>query len=85
MLKGTIKDKVEGKNFGFITPEDASQNGGKDVFFHMNSLVGITFEEIQKGTPVTFEIETVEKDGQTKTNAVNVQVAPKSEAAPVAA
>jgi len=49
-MKGTIKKKTD-KGFGFITPED----GGKDVFFHSNSLVDVTFDELQEGDAVSFE------------------------------
>jgi CspA family cold shock protein len=67
-MKGTIKTKRD-KGFGFITPE----NGGKDVFFHSSSLVGVSFDEIQEGDAVTFEMKEEEKNGEMKTNAVNVQ------------
>lgn len=66
-MTGTIKKKMgEGKTFGFISsPEVASG----DVFFHANGLVGISFDDIQEGDSVTFEME----DGQKGPSAVNVQ------------
>ena len=63
-MTGTIKSLKE-KGFGFITSESLS----KDIFFHMNSLVGVTFEELREGDTVSFEKETSEKGD----NAVNVQ------------
>jgi CspA family cold shock protein len=63
-MKGTVARKME-KGFGFIKPE----NGEKDIFFHTNSLVDITFDEIQEGDVVTFEVEETEKGK----NAINVQ------------
>ncbi|MBP6904788.1 MAG: cold shock domain-containing protein [Candidatus Pacebacteria bacterium] len=63
-MTGTIKSLKE-KGFGFITSESLS----KDIFFHMNSLVGVTFEELREGDTVSFEKETGEKGD----NAVNVQ------------
>jgi CspA family cold shock protein len=63
-MKGTVKKKMD-KGFGFISPED----GGKDIFFHTNSLVGVSFDEIQEGDAVTFETEQTEKGP----NATNVQ------------
>ncbi|MGH7203321.1 MAG: cold-shock protein [Candidatus Levyibacteriota bacterium] len=50
-MKGTIKTKLD-KGFGFISREGES----KDLFFHSNDLQGVTFDEIQVGDTVTFEI-----------------------------
>ncbi len=63
-MKGTIK-KIMDKGFGFIAPE----NGGKDIFFHSNSLVDVQFNDLREGDPVSFEVEDSEKGP----NAVNVQ------------
>lgn len=49
-MQGTIK-KLTDKNFGFI-----SQDGGKDLFFHANELVGVSFSELREGDAVTFEV-----------------------------
>jgi CspA family cold shock protein len=68
-MKGTIKVLKADKGFGFITPAD----GGKDVFFHSNSLVGVQFAELHEGDAVTFETEQAEKNGEMKTNAINVK------------
>ncbi len=71
-MTGTIKKKTD-KGFGFI----ASPELPKDVFFHSNSLVGVTFDEIQEGDTVTFETENSPKG----MNAVNVQRADGMQAA----
>ena len=63
-MKGVIKKTME-KGFGFITPEE----GGKDIFFHTNSLVGVQFNELREGDAVTFETEDTEKGK----NAINVE------------
>lgn len=63
-MKGQIK-KIMDKGFGFIAPED----GGKDIFFHSNSLVGVQFTELREGDAVSFEVEDTEKGK----NAINVQ------------
>ncbi|MFA6917802.1 MAG: cold shock domain-containing protein [Candidatus Gracilibacteria bacterium] len=64
-MTGTIK-KLTDKGFGFITGEGLE----KDLFFHSNSLVGITYAELKEGDTVTFETAESPKG----LNAVNVQV-----------
>ena len=48
MAEGTIKRLTE-KGFGFI-----DTGTGPDVFFHMSSLEGVTYEELREGQRVTF-------------------------------
>jgi CspA family cold shock protein len=50
-MKGTIKTKMD-KGFGFISRDGES----KDLFFHANDLKGVTFDELQIGDAVTFDI-----------------------------
>lgn len=64
-MTGKIK-KLNDKGFGFIIGEGLE----KDLFFHSNSLVGITFNELKEGDEVTFETE----DSPKGLNAVNVQL-----------
>lgn len=63
-MQGSVKKKTD-KGFGFI----AIEGEDKDLFFHSNSLVGVSFDEIQEGDNVSFEIE----DSAKGKNAVNVQ------------
>jgi len=63
MSNGTVKFFNEGKGFGFITPDD----GGKDVFVHVNGLNGTTINE---GDKVSYDVE----EGQKGLNAVNVSL-----------
>lgn len=51
METGTIA-RVTDKGFGFIKREGEQ----KDLFFHANELVGITFNELREGDKVTFDI-----------------------------
>jgi cold shock protein len=63
-MTGTIK-RITDKGFGFITAEGLA----KDLFFHSNSLVGVTFDELREGDMVSFETEESPKG----LNATNVQ------------
>ena len=63
-MNGVIKKKTD-KGFGFITVDGQD----KDLFFHSNSLVGVSFNELQEGDKVTFDMEESAKGP----NAVNVQ------------
>ncbi|MFT4533604.1 MAG: CspA family cold shock protein [Saprospiraceae bacterium] len=62
MDNGTVKFFNEAKGFGFITPED----GGKDVFVHVNGLN----DDIREGDKVSYDVE----EGKKGPNAVNVNV-----------
>lgn len=62
MNNGTVKFFNEAKGFGFITPED----GGKDVFVHVNGLN----DDIREGDKVSYDVE----EGRKGPNAVNVTV-----------
>ena len=48
MAEGTIK-KLTDKGFGFI-----DTGKGKDLFFHMSNVEGVSFEELRVGDKVTF-------------------------------
>ena len=51
MDTGTIKTLTD-KGYGFI----AREGQPKDLFFHSKDLVGVTFEELQVGDKLTFEV-----------------------------
>ena len=63
-MTGTIK-RLTDKGFGFITAEGLA----KDLFFHSNSLVGVSFDELKEGDMGSFETEESPKG----LNATNVQ------------
>ncbi len=52
IMQGTIKTKTD-KGFGFIAREGET----KDLFFHSNDLVEVTFQDLQVGAKVTFDVE----------------------------
>ncbi len=60
-MKGTIKSKTD-KGFGFISREGEE----KDLFFHSNDLEGVTFDELQEGAEVTFDVVDGEKGPSAK-------------------
>lgn len=50
-MTGTIKTKTD-RGFGFI----AREGEAKDLFFHSQDLKGVTFDELQVGETVSFEV-----------------------------
>ena len=48
MSEGTIK-RLTDRGFGFI-----DTGGGKDLFFHMSAVEGVTFEELREGQRVQY-------------------------------
>lgn len=66
MSQGTVVSKRD-RGFGFIKIEGQE----KDLFFHSKELKGITFDELQEGDLVTFEVQ----DSPKGPNAVNVSKA----------
>ncbi|KKS74502.1 cold-shock protein [Candidatus Gottesmanbacteria bacterium RIFCSPLOWO2_02_FULL_42_29] len=55
-MTGTIKTKTD-RGFGFISREGEI----KDLFFHSKDLSGVTFDELQVGDNVSFEVVSGEK------------------------
>ena len=55
-MNGIVKKKTD-RGFGFISREGET----KDLFFHSKDLVGVTFDELQEGASVTFDVENTEK------------------------
>ena len=66
MQEGTIA-RVTDKGFGFITRAGVE----KDLFFHMNELQNIKFEELREGDKVTFEVG----ESQKGPNAISINKA----------
>lgn len=51
MQTGTIA-RLTDKGFGFIKRDGQE----KDLFFHSNELVGVSFDELREGDTLTFEV-----------------------------
>ena len=61
-MNGTIAKKLQG--FGFISREGEE----KDLFFHSGDLNGVTFDELNEGDKVTFEVDTTGPKGAAAKN-----------------
>ncbi len=70
-MTGTVKKKVD-KGFGFISVVGEE----KDIFFHSSALVGVTFDALQEGATVTFDVE---NDQNGRQSAKNVKLADAAE------
>jgi CspA family cold shock protein len=53
MANGTVKWFNESKGYGFIAPED----GTEDVFVHYSAIQGAGFRTLAEGQSVTFDSE----------------------------
>jgi cold shock protein len=65
MPTGTVKWFSDEKGFGFITPDDGSQ----DVFVHHSAIVGDGYRSLEEGAKVSYETEAGDKGPR----AANVQ------------
>ena len=66
MATGTVKWFSADKGYGFITPDD----GSNDVFVHFSSIAGSGFRSLAEGAKVQYETE----PGQKGLQAINVTV-----------
>ena len=53
MATGTVKWFNDAKGYGFITPED----GTEDVFVHFSAINGTGFKTLAEGAKVEYETE----------------------------
>jgi CspA family cold shock protein len=56
---GTIARVFRTKGYGFIQTD-----GNRQIYFHRNSLDGLSFDDLSKGMPVAFELAEGEKEQQ---------------------
>jgi len=69
-MTGTIKTKTD-RGFGFISRDGET----KDLFFHSNDLKDVTFEALQVGAAVTFDVEVGDKGPSAKNVQLEVKAA----------
>jgi len=71
MARGTIKNLVSDRGFGFILPEGGSPDG-KDLFFHRSDVQGTTsYEQLQVGQAIEYDLGRDDRRGTPK--ATNVR------------
>jgi cold shock CspA family protein/ribosome-associated translation inhibitor RaiA len=61
-FRGVVCKLFPREGYGFILRE-----GGGEVYFHRNALHGLTFENLEDGTEVAFNVEAGEKGPQATT------------------
>jgi CspA family cold shock protein len=59
MAKGTVKRIMRDRGFGFISAED-----GREIFFHRSELQNVSFEELQEGDSLEFNVVKGDKGPQ---------------------
>jgi CspA family cold shock protein len=67
MAEGTVKWFNDAKGFGFVTPDD----GSEDLFAHFSSITGDGYKSLKEGQRVTFEVT----DGPKGKQASNIEKA----------
>lgn len=68
MTTGTVKWFNETKGYGFIAPED----GSNDVFVHISAVQGSGLNSLREGDIVSYDLQVDKTRG--KSSAVNLQV-----------
>ena len=64
MPQGTVKWFNEDKGYGFITPDD----GSEDLFVHHSGIAGEGFKSLDEGQKVTYEAAPGRKKGMQAQN-----------------
>ena len=73
MAKGTVKWFNDAKGFGFITPDE----GSEELFAHFTAIQASGFRSLKEGQKVTFEVV----DGPKGKQAQNITVSDTTAAA----
>jgi len=74
-MKGTVKWYNARKGYGFITPDDNSD----DVFVHATSLKECGLKKLYTGSEITFETDEDKKGKRAKLIKVTKELKPKDE------
>jgi CspA family cold shock protein len=68
MITGTVKFFNSSKGFGFIQPED----GSNDVFVHVSALQNAGIQGLQEGDKVSFNTAMNERSGKVAVDAISL-------------
>jgi CspA family cold shock protein len=60
MATGTVKWFSNDKGYGFITPDE----GSEDLFVHFSAIAGSGFKTLEEGAKVSFEVTQGQKGPQ---------------------
>ena len=71
MATGTVKWFSDAKGFGFITPDD----GSEDLFAHFSAINMSGFKSLKESQKVTFDVVIQEVNGKKRRQASNIQLA----------
>ena len=66
MATGTVKWFNDAKGFGFVTPDD----GSEDLFAHFSAIQSAGFKSLKEGQKVSFEVT----QGQKGKQASNIKI-----------
>ena len=72
-MKGTVKWYNARKGYGFITPDDNSE----DIFVHATALKNSGLKKLYTGSEVTYETDQDEKGTRAKSIKVTKEIKPK--------
>jgi CspA family cold shock protein len=72
-MKGTVKWYNARKGYGFITPDDNSE----DIFVHATALKNSGLKKLYTGSEVTYETDQDEKGRRAKSIKVTKEIKPK--------
>lgn len=67
MISGTVKFFNSTKGFGFVQPDD----GSNDVFVHVSALQNCGIEGLQEGDKVQFNTAVNERSGKTAVDKIS--------------
>lgn len=75
-ITGVVRWFSNSLGYGFIAPDD----GGNDIFVHFSNVQMKGYKTLKEEQKVEFEVGTIEKDGRSLSNALEVTTAEAEDA-----